>query len=107
MYATRLNESNYTAGTIVKRLKGFYINQRVIFSGRTNYSYGEKELHLIASKQYGTVVGKTDNNVVVMLDDYKNVYRDNKGADVIPPKQYAVVTECDLACGCKTLESLY
>ena len=56
MYNQRLNEANYPAMVSPHRLNKFYIGQRVIYSGRTNYSWGDSEIHNMASKQLATVI---------------------------------------------------
>ena len=103
MYAMRLNEENYAPVAGIRRLNAFGVGQRVIYSGKTNYSYDEKK---IASKKVGTIITKSAANVVIQLDEYMKPYRTNTGVDVLPPKQYAVVTESDLACGSKTMEAI-
>lgn len=107
MYNMRLSEDKYPAVAAVHRLNKFRLDQRVIYSGRTNYSYGDSSnVQRAVSKAKGTIVGKSELNIVIMLDDYKKPYQTKKGIDVIPPKQYALVTEADLACGTKEVDIL-
>ena len=112
MYNMRLNEKDYPAIAPVHRLNRFRIGQRVIYSGRTNYSWGDSVVHCIASKELATVVNKTDNNITLELDNYRKPYRTSSSIiflnaiDVIPTKQYAVVAESDLACGCKVVDTI-
>lgn len=99
---------------VIRRLSKFYVGQRVLYSGRTNYSYADgKEMKYAVKNAKATIITKTKHNVVVQLDDYRQPYRtksalkDMDAIEVIPPKQYAVITECDLACGDKHLEEIY
>ena len=112
MYNTRLKESDYPAVAAVHRLNRYRIGQRVLYSGRTSYSWGDSEVHNAASKKLATIINKTENNITLELDEYRKPYRTKSSfptlnaIDVIPVKQYAVVTECDLACGCKTVDAI-
>ena len=114
MYNTRLNEDAYEFALTVRRLPNYYIGQRVLYSGRTNYSYYEgKEPMNFAKGAIGTVVSVSNNNVVVKLDKYRKPYRTKStivymdSVDVLPIHQYAVVTEGSLACGDQTLQDYY
>ena len=114
MYNTRSDNDAYEFALSIRRLPKFYIGQRVIYSGKTNYSYYEgKEPVNFAKNEYGTVISVSENNVTVMLDKYKHRYTTTSaipyldGVDVIPIKQYAVVTEGSLACGDQTLKDIY
>ena len=114
MYNTRLNEDAYEFALTVRRLPKFYIGERVVYSGRTNYSYYEgKEPMKFAKNERGTIVSVSNNNVVVKLDDYRKPYRTTStipymdSVDVLPIHQYAVVTEGNLACGEQTLKDIY
>ena len=95
-------------------MSNFYVGQRVLYTGRTNYSYADgKEMKYAVKKAKATIIKKTRHNVLVQLDDYRPSYRTQSSfvllnaIDVIPPKQYAIITECDLACGEKHLEEIY
>lgn len=112
MYNMRLREKDYPAIAPVHRLNKFRVGQHVIYSGRTNYSWGDSDVHHVASKKLATIINKTENNITLQLDDYRRPYRTESsipflnGVDVIPVKQYAIVTECDLACGCKVVDTV-
>ena len=111
-YSMRFNEDLYDFVAPIRRLNRFRTGQRVLYSGSTNYTYYEGGHKCVAHKEKATIIGKSENNVVLKLDNYRQPYRTKSvlpllnAIDVIPPHQYAVVTECDLACGDKVIDTI-
>ena len=112
MYNMRFNEDLYI-GLTVQRLNRFRIDQRVLYTGRTNYSWGtDKDTYCTVKSAKGTIISKSTANIVIKLDDYRKPYRTTStipymdAVDVIPIQQYAVVTESDLVLGTKKVDTL-